>query len=169
MRLTREYYFLRYEDFHFMTTYLTQIKSLEERIRNINVTLDHNKQTLLCLDMTLPEKFQYFTKIWFMTPKMTANKARNMLLEEERRLNLNKNQSDHELYIAAATRPAEKRKPSQKAMEECGKCGKGHNEKNCWELHPELAPDWLQEKWTIEKKSRKRKRNEDEAFVTEIY
>ena len=63
MRLTRKYYSLRYEDFHSMTTYLTQIKSLEERIRNTNVTLDNDKQTLLCLGMTLPEKFQYFTKI----------------------------------------------------------------------------------------------------------
>ena len=121
--------------------YLTQIKSLEERIRNTNVTLDNDKQTLLCLGMTLPDKFQYFTKIWFMTPEMTADKARNMLLEEEGRLNLDKNQDDHGLYIAAATRPAERRTPSKKAVEnmDCTRCGKHHNEKSCWELHPE----WL--------------------------
>ena len=76
-----------------------------------------------------------------MTPEMTANKARNMLLEEKRRLNLNKNQN--ELYIAAATRPAEKRIPSRKAAEnmKCTRYEKNHNEKNCWQLHPELTPD----------------------------
>lgn len=63
MRLTREYYSLRYEDFDSMTSYLTQIKTLEERIRNINVTLDNDKQTLLCLGMIFPESFQYFIKI----------------------------------------------------------------------------------------------------------
>ena len=43
MRLTKEYYSLRYEDFDSMTSYLTQIKTFEKRIRNINVTLDNNK------------------------------------------------------------------------------------------------------------------------------
>ena len=63
MRLTREYYSLRYDDFDSMTSYLTQIKTLEKRIRNTNVILDNDKQILLCLDMTLPESYQYFTKI----------------------------------------------------------------------------------------------------------
>ena len=63
MRLIREYYTLRYEEFDFMTSYLTQIKIFEKRIRNTNVTLDNDKQTLLCLGMTLSESFQYFIKI----------------------------------------------------------------------------------------------------------
>ena len=46
-----------------MTAYLTQIKTLEERIRNTGVTLDDDKRTLLCLGMSLPERYQYLTKI----------------------------------------------------------------------------------------------------------
>lgn len=63
IRLTKKYYTLRFEDFDFITSYLIQIKTLEERIRDIKVTLDDDKQTLLYLDMTLFEKFQYLTKI----------------------------------------------------------------------------------------------------------
>ena len=160
MRLTREYYTLRYEDFNSMTSYLTQIKTLEERIQNTGVVLDENKQTLLCLGMSLPERYQYFTKLWELTPGMTAEKARNMLLEEERRMK--SNQTDiNTLGAFAAVRSPDKRTPSRKAVEAafgpCSKCGKAHSDATCWKLHPELAPEWLQEKWTIEKRSRKRK------------
>ena len=180
MRLTREYYSLKFSEYDSMTAYLTKIKTLEERIRDTGVVLDNDKQTLLCLGMTLPEDLQYLTKIWAVTPGMTADKARNMLLEEERR----KKQpgvSDDALGGYAAIRPPGKRTPSRKALEAsaCSKCGKDHDEKVCWALHPELAPEWLQEKWTIEKKSRKRKYEEgregycvefgSEEFEPEIY
>lgn len=55
MRLTKEYYTLRYDEYGLITEYLTKIKTLEERIRNTNITLDDDKQTLLCLGMTLSE------------------------------------------------------------------------------------------------------------------
>ena len=178
MRLTREYYSLKFEEYGSITAYLTKIKTLEERIRDTGVVLDDDKQTLLCLGMTLPEDLQYLTKIWSMTPDMTAEKARNMLLEEERR---KKRPEGDALGAYAATRPSEKRTSSRKALEAsaCSKCGKNHDEKMCWALHPELAPEWLQEKWTIEKKSRKRKYEEGregycvefgpEEFEPEIY
>ncbi|KAF6222411.1 hypothetical protein HO133_001497 [Letharia lupina] len=162
MRLTREYYSLRYEDFDSMTHYLTQIKTLEERIRGTNVILDDDKQTLLCLGMTLPEQFQYFTKIWAMTPGMTADKARNMLLEEERR-EKTLDTGTVGVGLIATTRHPSKRTPSGKAIDNdvvCPRCGKGHEADICWKLHPELAPEWLQERWTIEKRSRKRKWDE---------
>ena len=63
IRLTREYYSLRYKNFDFITYYLTYIKSLKERIRETNVILDDDKQILLCFDITLSEEFQYFIKI----------------------------------------------------------------------------------------------------------
>ena len=43
IRLTREYYSLRYDNYSSITAYLTQIKTLEERIRNTNVILDNDK------------------------------------------------------------------------------------------------------------------------------
>lgn len=55
MRLTKKYYTLRYDEYGLITKYLTKIKALEKRIRNINITLDDDKQTLLCLDITLSE------------------------------------------------------------------------------------------------------------------
>ena len=108
-----------------MTSYLTQIKTLEERIRDTNVDLDDDKRTLFCLGMTLPESLQYFTKIWAMMPGMTADKARNMLLEEERRLAKDK---DTPLYgtAYAALKSPDKRTPSRKASLECPRCGKAH-------------------------------------------
>ena len=54
--LNKEYYSLRYGDFDSMTSYLTQIKTLKERIRGTKVVLDDDKQTLLCLGMTLPDR-----------------------------------------------------------------------------------------------------------------
>lgn len=55
MRLTKKYYTLRYDEYELITKYLTKIKALEKRIRNINITLDNDKQTLLYLDITLSE------------------------------------------------------------------------------------------------------------------
>ena len=43
IRLTREYYSLRYEEFSSIIFYLTYIKTLEEHIREINITLDDDK------------------------------------------------------------------------------------------------------------------------------
>ena len=43
IRLTREYYSLRYEEFGSIIFYLIYIKILEEYIRGINVTLDNDK------------------------------------------------------------------------------------------------------------------------------
>ena len=68
-----------------MSEYLTTVKILEERIAAINVILTPDKQTILALSMSLPDHLQYLTKIWALTPDMTAVKATNMLLEEERK------------------------------------------------------------------------------------
>lgn len=43
MRLTREYYSLRFNEYVSITEYLIKIKTLEERIRNTNVILDDDK------------------------------------------------------------------------------------------------------------------------------
>ena len=168
MRLTREYYTIRYDGFSGIIAYLTQIKTLEERIRNTGITLDDDKRTLLYLGISLPEKYQYLTKIWEMTPGITAEKARNMLLDEERWTGLEPLSS----YSFAALRDPEKRTPSRKVREtflEYPKCGKPHEKEDCWKLYLEKAPEWLQEKWTIEKKSRKRKYNEEYDFEPEVY
>ena len=75
--------------------------------------------------------------------EMIADKARNMLLEEERRLAKDMDTSIS-LYgaVFAALRSLGKRISSRKAAEaiedmKCFKCGKRHKDQNCWRLHPE--------------------------------
>ena len=63
MRLIKKYYTLKYTDFDTMTAYLTYIKQLEERITATNIVLTPNKQTILCLAISLPDDLQYLTKI----------------------------------------------------------------------------------------------------------
>ena len=74
-----------------MISYFIQIKTFEKRIRDINVILDDDKQTLLCLNITLFESFQYYIKIWIVTFEIIADKIKSMLLKKKRRLKKNKN------------------------------------------------------------------------------
>ena len=136
MRLTKEYYTLEYVSFESVTEYLTHIKSLEERILATNVVLTPDKQTILCLSMSLPEHLQYLTKIWAVTPDMTAAKATTMLLEEERKGERPKSESMPYGIAAGAVRS--ERTP-------CKTC-KGYHRGACWDERPELAPEWLQVK-----------------------
>ena len=85
-----------------------------------------------------------------MTPGMTADKARNMLLlEEERRTKTHAQTQGDPIMGFTATRPFGKRSLSRKASESldgpCSTCGKPHKENVCWKLHPDLAPEWLRE------------------------
>ena len=166
MRLTREYYSFRYEDFDFMIYYFTHVKILEERIRGIQMILDDDKQIFLCFGIIFPEEFQYFIKIWAMTPGMIADKARNMLLEKERRRKI-LDPGIVGVGLVATTRHSGKKdsrgraimpsRPFNNNVTVCSGCGKSHEADDCWKLHFEKAPEWLQENWVIEKRSRKRK------------
>ena len=110
--------------------------------------LDDDKQTLLCLSITLPERYQYLTKIWELTPGITADRAKNMLLEEERRTKSSQAQANIDLVGRAftAVRSLDKRTPSRRALEAankgpCPKCGKDHSEAFYWRVHPKQAPE----------------------------
>ena len=89
---------------------------------------------------------------------MTAAKAKNMLLEEERKREKPKNPEEEEAQknIAFATQnamanAAVARKPP------CKTCDRIHGP-ICWTERPDLAPEWFQEKKT----DTKRKRNDDD-------
>ena len=71
-----------------------------------------------------------------------------MLLEEERRektLDID----TMGIGLIATTRHPGKRTPSRKTIlnrdydVQCSRCGKPHEDENCWKLHPELASEWL--------------------------
>lgn len=151
IRLTREYYSLRYKNFDFITYYLTYIKSLKERIRETNVILDDDKQILLCFDITLSEEFQYFIKIWAITPRIITNKTRNILLKEERRRKT-LNSGTVRVELIAITRYSGKRDTRERSIInqendiKCSRYEKPHENDNCWRLYSELAPEWLQER-----------------------
>jgi len=151
MRLTKEYYTLSPADFRGAGDMLTHIKLLEERIDATKVTLDSDKLTILCLMMCLPEQYRSLMQIWSVIKDMTAEKARAMLLEEDRRQNhMNENQSIKALKARFDNKSKER--------EQCKHCKKdSHTEANCWKLHSEQAPQWAQDRrdWEQEQKETK--------------
>ena len=78
------------------------------------------------------------------TVTITATKAINMLLEEERKGEKPRN-TKTTVFVAAAGKPP------------CKTCGKIHGTV-CWTERPDLAPEWFQDN----KKGTKRKRDDDQ-------
>lgn len=96
--------------------------------------------------MSLPEHLQYLTKIWDVTPDMTAEKARNMLLEEERKGERPKFPEEEEkAAFAAAAVGGRAGKPP------CKTCERLHGPV-CWTECPDLAPEWYQQQGGIKRK-----------------
>ena len=73
--------------------------------------LEDDKQTLLCLSIPFPENMQYLIKNQSVTSGTTADKYRNMLLEDERRKRTSEMDT---MRIYAAARPPRKRTLSTK-------------------------------------------------------
>ena len=135
MRLTREYYTLNYRDYKNVSEFLDHVKSLEEQIDATNVKMTPDKRTLLCLTVALWNESHYrsLVQIWGVTKDMTAEKAREMLLEDERRLKADSGSS------ALVTRGHGHRGTEAGSCRHCGKTG--HKEDSCWKKYPELIPN----------------------------
>ena len=153
MRLTKEYYTIDYHKFGSMSEYLTHIKLLEERIRSTKVTLDDDKQTLICLTLSLPEHLQYLIKIWSITPEMTAEKTRNILLKEERRFVDKKVKKEEESYGYRGS--GYRASGYMASTDKCSTCGKAHREEDCWQKHSDKASEWLKLKWKTQELEKK--------------
>ena len=137
IRLSKEYYTLQYKAFKSVSEYLTHIKILEEKIDATKVILDTNTRTILCLSMSLPQEYQYLVQIWAGTPSITAEKARQMVLEASRQ---------HNQALFNSRNPALAFRAGQE-KEKCNHCGfTGHPSGKCFIEHPELAPNWFKEK-----------------------
>ena len=151
MRLTKEYYTLAASDFRSTSDMLTHIKLLEERIDATKVTLDSDKRTILCLMMCLPEHYRSLVQIWSVTKDLTAEKARAMLLEKDRR-------QDHVNEVKGPMGfKASRFQSKSRDRNQCTHCKRGsHTEAKCWKLHPEQAPQWARDKqdWEEESKGR---------------
>ncbi len=63
MRLICKYYTLQFDDNEFLSDFLTCVKILEEHIDSTNVQMNNNKQTLLCLSMSLSVRYHSLIQI----------------------------------------------------------------------------------------------------------
>ena len=149
MRLTREYYTLSYRNYGNISEFLDHIKLLEEQIDATKVTMTPDKRTLLCLTMALweVEHFRSLVQIWGVTSDMTAEKARDMLLEDERR-QAEKNGDKASNATALAHRNSDHRGLEAGGCQHCHK--PGHKEDSCWRKYPELMPAWAKLKRELE-------------------
>lgn len=139
MRLSKEYYTLQFKTFKTVPEYLTHIKVLEEKIDSTKVILDTDNRTILCLSMSLPQEYQYLVQIWSAMPAITAEKARQMILEASRQ----HSQALHNSYDPAI-RQANQAGIQRDKCEHCGSTG--HPSDKCYAEHPEIAPDWFKQK-----------------------
>ena len=133
MRLIKEYHTLIYYKFETMTDYIPHIKSFEEFILATNIIPTPDKQTNLCFAIFFPKHLQYLTKLWTVTPDMTAVKATTMLLEEGRQEQKPKDPEDATYILAAIG----KKSP-------CKTCAKLHG-LGRWTECPDSAPEWYQD------------------------
>ena len=128
MRLTKEFYSLKAADFSSMSEFLAHVKVLNGKIIATKVRLTEDKQLILGMMMALPEAYSELGQSWSVMPNLTAEQARNQLLEEERR------QQNHQNYMGSKAITHRK----------CPHCN--HTEEECWALHPEKAPEWYRNK-----------------------
>ncbi len=133
MRLTWEYYPLNNRNCKDVFGFLDHVKSLEEQIDATDVELITDKRTLLCLTMALWNKSHYrsVVQIWGMTKDMTAEKAREMLLEDERRL-----KADSRASVLVKRSHGHRDTGSFRHFDKTGQ-----NEDLCWKKYLKLISD----------------------------
>ena len=120
MRFTKEYYILKYDEFESMIEYLTHIKLFEERIIVTKVVFMFDKQTILCLAISLPDDLQYLIKIWDVMIDMIVEKARVILLKEERKRGKRDSEGRYAFAFFGGKKTGVENKPK------CRICGKFH-------------------------------------------
>ena len=109
----------------------------DAKIEPANEPPDPDPRNLHTLIMSLSEeRFQTVTQMLSLTPNLTPNEVRNMLLEEDRK---------HTAEIKGPNVPAEQSATQGQGEKSggknyCNKCKKhNHGEDSCWLLHPELS------------------------------
>ena len=173
MRLTRELYSLELGHDETPSELLTRLKLLEEQIDATKIELTHDKRTLLALTMALAtdDRYRSLVQIWQSLPDMTAERARQMLLEEEHIQKANKETAVRVNYMRKNFSRNDKGGSGSGTGtgangKICDACEKpGHYKDECWEEHPELAPEWLQSRL----KANKAAKNNGGARTKGIY
>ena len=159
MRLSKEYYTLQFKAFKTVSEYLTKIKTLEEKIDASKVILDANNRTILCLSMSLPQEYQYLVHIWAVTPTITAEKARQMVLEASRQ---------HQQAIDDSNDPRVRASRAQ-GKEPCKNLKSSrHPSNSCYFRSPHLAPEWFKSKMKEEAKEKGRRAHRAREFQAKL-
>ena len=161
MRLSKEYYTLRFASFKTVSEYLTHIKVLEERIDSTKIVLNNDNRTILCLSMSLPQEYQYLVQIWATMPAVSAIKARQMVLEASRQ---------HHQALRNASDPRDPALSARATTKEpCEHCGSpGHPGHSCYSKHPHLAPEWYKLKMKEEAKGKGKNAEKAREFQVKV-
>lgn len=130
LRLTKELYTVKYDQFNSISDYHTHIKILKERISETNVKMTDDMEHLLIYSLSLPEKYQFLVKLWSMTPNMTAEIALKTLLNEERRLKHVEETTPQRASSASRKRTHSDMRATAERF--CRTCNKPHSELSCW-------------------------------------
>ena len=159
MRLSKEYYTLRFKAFKTVSEYLNRIKILEEKIDASKVILDANNRTILCLSMSLPQEYQYLVQIWAVTPGITAEKAREMVLEASRQ----HQQARHDTNDPGVRASRAQGKEACKNIK-----SSRHPSNSCYFRSPHLAPEWFKYKMNEEAKEKGRRSDRARRFQAKL-
>ena len=135
MRLSKKYYTLQFKGFKSMSEYLTHIKVLEEKIDVTKIILDADNRTILYFSISLPQEYQYLIQIWAVTPSITAEKARIMLLKASRQHKL----ALHNIFNHNIIAHRFSRAIDQVNYEHCGSTK--HLSARYWAKFPHLTPE----------------------------
>ncbi|KAL8640963.1 MAG: hypothetical protein Q9226_008686, partial [Calogaya cf. arnoldii] len=86
IRLQRKLYTLDTRSFESSSELLDKIKSLEDQIDSTKIHLTADKRSLLALIIALSshERYRSLIQIWQTLPDITAERARQILLEEDK-------------------------------------------------------------------------------------
>ena len=152
MRLSKEYYTIQFKLFKSIPEYLTHIKILEERIDNTKIVLNEDNRTILCLSMSLSQEYQYLVQIWAVTSGITAEKARQMVLEASRQ------------HTQAAIQNSQK---ALRVEQKCP-CGGKHSSEKCWVEHPKIAPEWFKLKMKEQAKGKGKPAEQAQRFQAKL-
>ena len=137
MRLTKELYTVKYDQFNSISDYHNHIRILKE-LSETNVKMSDNMEYLLIYSLSPPEKYQFLVKLWSMTPNMTAEIALKTLLDEERRLKPVEETTPQWASSASRKRTHSNMRATAEGFYRT--CNKPHSELSCWRL---LMPEWL--------------------------
>lgn len=144
IRLTKKLCTTKLSEFRNVTEFSARLKSLNKQITDTGIEMTGDTTVLVAFSIGLSKNYQHLVQQWALIPNITTDKALTILSTEERRIE----QAEKEKEASKCAYTAVDRKRSHSDMratagDYCPRSKKPHKPEECWRLHPELAPDWL--------------------------